>query len=267
MTEPTDDAQGRDFIGYVRVSTDEQADSGAGLAAQRATLNDEAARRGWTLQSVYEDAGTSGKSMSGRPALQEALATLERGEAAGLIVAKLDRLSRSVVDAAVLLEKAASSGWALVACDLGVDTSTPAGEAMANVMATFAQLERRLIGQRTKDALAAKKAAGVRLGRPSTLDRSVVDRIIDGRLAGDGWSSIARGLDADRVPTAQGGLRWYPATVRKIVSSEHRASSQEYEQVFGHSSEVDRPSVPMADAKRATDRLRRAERAMSGTQE
>ncbi len=155
-------------IGYVRVSTAEQADSGLGLAAQRSTIEAECDHRGWTLSAVYEDAA-SGKSMSGRRALGEAIGVLDEGDASALVVAKLDRLSRSVVDAAELLNRAQRAGWALVACDLGVDTTTPAGEAMANVMATFAQLERRLIGQRTRDALAMAKAAGVRLGRPPVL--------------------------------------------------------------------------------------------------
>lgn len=207
------------FVGYVRVSTAEQADSGAGLAAQRATIDAEAARRGWTVAETYEDAAASGKSLAGRPALAEALAALDRGEAAGLVVAKLDRLSRSVGDAADLLDRAQRGGWALVACDLGVDTSTPAGEAMANVMATFAQLERRLIGQRTRDALAVRRAQGVQLGRPRTLSADVVDRIVADRGAGLGWSAIGRALDAENVPTAQGGARWYPATVRAVYLS------------------------------------------------
>ena len=204
------------FVGYVRVSTTEQADSGLGLAAQRATIRAEAARRGWTLAATYEDAGASGKSLTGRPARSEALSARDRGEAAGLVVAKLDRLSRSVGDAADLLDRAGRAGWALVACDLGVDTSTPAGEAMANVMATFAQLERRLIGQRTKDALAVKRAEGVRLGRPPTLPAEVVERIVAAHDGGEGWSAIGRALDTDGVPTAQGGARWYPATVRAV---------------------------------------------------
>jgi hypothetical protein len=169
-----------------------------------------------------------------------------------------------VVDAAALLETATREGWALVACDLGVDTSTPAGEAMANVMATFAQLERRLIGQRTKDALAVKRAEGVRLGRPATLDRSVVDRILDDRIAGLGWSAIARALDAEEVPTAQGGARWYPATVRKVVSSEHRAAEQDYWDMWGDASDLERPPVAAREAKRTTKRLQRAEAAMTG---
>lgn len=203
-------------IGYVRVSTAEQADSGLGLAAQRATIEAECSRRGWTLLHVHEDAAASGKSLAGRPALSEALEALDSGQAGALVVAKLDRLSRSVHDAAGLLERAGRRGWALVACDLGVDTTTPAGEAMANVMATFAQLERRMIGARTRDALAVKRAQGVRLGRPATLPAEVVERIVAEKVAGAGWSAIARMLNAEGVPTAQGGREWYPATVRYV---------------------------------------------------
>ena len=71
-----------------------------------------------------------------------------------------------MLDFTALMATAQKQGWALVALDCAVDTTTPAGEAMANVLATFAQFERRLISQRTKDALAAKKAQGVRLGSP-----------------------------------------------------------------------------------------------------
>ena len=207
-------------VAYLRVSTAEQADSGAGLAAQRATVEAECARRGWTLVAVFEDAGASGKSLDGRPQLAEALAAVESGTAAALVVATLDRLSRSVRDAAGLLERAQRVGWALVASDLGVDTSTPAGEAMANVMASFGQLERRMIGVRTRDALAAKRAAGVRLGRPAALPAEVVARIVAERDGGAGWSAIARGLVADEIPTAQGGATWYPATVRKVYDGQ-----------------------------------------------
>lgn len=211
-------------VAYVRVSTDEQVESGAGLAAQRATIAAEVERRGWTLIETYEDAGASGKSLDGRPALAEALAAVESGRAASLVVAKLDRLSRSVHDAAGLLDRASKRGWSLVALDLGIDTSTPAGEAMAHVMATFGQLERRMIGQRTRDALAQKRAAGVRLGRPSALPAEVVARIVDEHAAGGSWSAIARGLEADGVPTAQGGAKWYAATCRKVAQGQDAAA-------------------------------------------
>lgn len=202
-------------VGYVRVSTDEQADSGLGLAAQRAAIHAECDRRGWQLVAIHEDA-ESGKSTANRPALAAALSSLDRGEAGALVVAKLDRLTRSVLDGATLLDQAKREGWALVALDIGVDTTTPSGEAMACVMATFAQLERRMIGQRTKDALAVKRAQGVRLGRPRTLPDAIVDRIVAARDRGDSWSAIGRALDADAVPTSQGGTRWYPATCRAV---------------------------------------------------
>lgn len=84
---------------------------------------------------------------------------VESGQAEALVVAKLDRLPRSLIDFAVTLEQA-RAGWELIPLDLGVDPSTPSGEMMANVMASFAQYERRLISDRTKAALAALECPG-----------------------------------------------------------------------------------------------------------
>ena len=165
--------------GYTRVSTQEQAESGAGLEAQRSAITLEAERRGWELVQVFEDAGVSGKSMSGREGLRAALEAVESGQADALVVSKLDRLSRSLLDFASLMKRARKRGWSLVALDLGVDTSTPSGELMANVLATFAQFERRLIGQRTRDALAVKRSQGVVLGRPRELSSEAQHRILE----------------------------------------------------------------------------------------
>ena len=162
-------------IAYVRVSTQEQADSRAGLAVQRTAIERECRRRGWTIVETIEDAGYSAKDLR-RPGIRLALAQLERKRADGLVVAKLDRLSRSMLDFAAVMQKAQTQGWALVALDCAVDTTTPAGEAMAHVLATFAQFERRLIGERTREALAAKKRAGVKLGRPRTMPASGLGR-------------------------------------------------------------------------------------------
>jgi DNA invertase Pin-like site-specific DNA recombinase len=203
-------------LGYVRVSTEEQADSRAGIDAQRAAILAEAKRRGWRLLEVVEDAGYSGKDLR-RPGVQEALSVLADGKADALVVAKLDRLSRSMLDFAALMNAAQKQGWALVALDLGVDTSTPSGEMMANVLATFAQFERRLISQRTKEALAQRRAAGVKLGRPSVLDRKVVARITRERSRGKTFAQIADKLNKDAVPTAHGGSKWHPATVRSVL--------------------------------------------------
>jgi DNA invertase Pin-like site-specific DNA recombinase len=208
-------------IGYVRVSTDEQAASGAGLEAQRAAILAEAERRGWHLVEVIEDAGYSGKSLR-RPGILAALDALTHKRADTLVVAKLDRLSRSMLDFAALMDQATREHWALVALDLGVDTTTPSGEAMANVMATFAQFERRLIAQRTRDALAQRRLAGVRLGRPRQLSDDTLRRIVDQRAAGATLQAIATSLNGDGVPTGQGGKRWYPSSVSKALKAAER---------------------------------------------
>jgi DNA invertase Pin-like site-specific DNA recombinase len=172
-------------IAYLRCSTEEQADSRAGLEAQRAAIIAEAKRRGWdeTDLSYVEDAGFSGKDLH-RPGIEAALDALRHRKADTLVVSKLDRLSRSLVDFAGLMDRASREHWALIALDLNVDTSTPAGEAMAAMLATFAQFERRLIGERTKAALAVKKAAGVRLGRPRLIPEEIVARIVAERSRG-----------------------------------------------------------------------------------
>ena len=212
-------------VGYTRVSTEEQASSGLGLEAQHALTRAECKRRGWKLLKVFEDRGASGKSLVGRPALAEALETVRSHEADALVVAKLDRLSRSLLDFASLMESARKESWALVILDLGVDTTTPSGEMIANVMATFAQFERRLIGQRTKDALAVKKRAGTRLGRPLSIDEAVVKRIAKERRRGRSLRAIADDLNDEAMPTGHGGTRWHASTVRAVLERSARQTA------------------------------------------
>lgn len=205
-------------IGYLRVSTSEQADSGLGMEAQRQAIEQEAGRRGWEIVALMEDAGASAKSMLGRPGLTEALETIESGKADALVVAKLDRLSRSMADFTKLMERSWRKRWALVALDLGVDTTTPAGEMIANSVANFSQFERRLIGQRTKDALAVKRQQGVRLGRPKSMPPET-ERLIR-QLHADGLSvrKIAAYLNTHNVPTAHGGAAWYPTSIQRVLA-------------------------------------------------
>jgi DNA invertase Pin-like site-specific DNA recombinase len=107
-----------------------------------------------------------------------------------------------------------------VALDCAVDRTTPAGEAMANVLATFAQFERRLIGQRTREALAQKRAQGVRLGMPRQLPDKMRKRIKRRRDAGLTLQQIADELNRAGIPTAQGGTRWWPSTIRAVLASD-----------------------------------------------
>lgn len=203
-------------VGYIRVSTSEQVDSGAGLEAQRAAIENECRRRGWELSEVCEDLGFSGKTVDGRVGLERALSLVRTRAVEGIMVANLDRLSRSLVDFARLMSDAQREKWNLVALDLGVDLSTPAGEFLANVLASAAQWERRIISQRTRDALAVKRASGTRIGRPLSVVPEVREQIRERRRSGWCFRRIAGELNERRVPTARGGNCWYPSTVRAI---------------------------------------------------
>ena len=128
------------MLGYARVSTAEQARTGYGLEAQVSAIEAECQRRGWDLAETIMDEGESGGTLE-RRGLERALANIAGGEADGLVVSRLDRLSRSVVDFARLVEWFEQEAQAmLVALDLGVDTSTPAGRLVANVLALVARV-------------------------------------------------------------------------------------------------------------------------------
>lgn len=205
-------------LAYLRVSTEEQSVSGLGLADQREVIAAEAARRGWSDVEYVSDEGFSAKNLS-RPGIAAALDMLGRGEASVLVVSKLDRLSRSLLDFAMLMERARVEGWQLVVLDLALDTTTASGELMASVMACFAQYERRLIGARTSAALQQLKRQGKRLGRPRTLPAAVTQRIVSARAEGATLAAIADSLNRDFVATARGGARWYPSTVKAVLAS------------------------------------------------
>lgn len=202
-------------VGYVRVSTNEQGVSGAGLDAQRGAIDGWASYRHATLVSVEEDVA-SGKSTAGRAGLERAIAMCETGEADALVVAKLDRLSRSLKDFATVVERSRERGWSVVVLDLDIDLTTATGEMVAGVLAVLSQWERRIIGERTRAALAVKRSQGVKLGRPRSLPEPVRRRIVLAHRRGDSWTGIAARLNAEGVPTARGGS-WHPSTVRKVV--------------------------------------------------
>ena len=135
-----------------------------------------------------------------------------------LIVAKLDRLARDVVVAVQIDRAATLRGWAIVFGDLDIDTGTAAGKLQLSMFASFAQFERDRISERTKEALAVKRAQGVKLGRPAVLSPAVVKRIRKEHKAGRSLRAIAAGLTADAVPTARGGAIWQVSTIQKVLS-------------------------------------------------
>ena len=203
-------------IGYARVSTEEQGADGAGMKAQTNAIEAACKQRGWTLTTTYMDVA-SGATME-REGLRTALADLAHPKCEKvLVVAKLDRLSRSLLDFAQMMEKARKQGWAIVALDLGLDMTTPAGALVANVMAAVAEWERQTISQRTKAAMAVKKANGVHCGRSRQIPEDVVMFVRYARETGRTYRDIAADLEARQVPTVNGGAKWQTSTLRRIA--------------------------------------------------
>lgn len=204
-----------DVIGYVRVSTDDQARSGLGLEAQRRAIRAAAGREGWNLVEVIIDEGRSAKTLD-RPGLMEAVNRVARGDAQSIAVAKLDRLTRSLVGLADLLEWGERVGAGIIALDLGLDTSTSTGRLIARVMASVGEWEREQISERTRAAAEVRRTRGQRMGRVGVRDAqpAIATRIAEERSAGRTWQAIADGLNADRVPTVRGGAAWRVSSVQ-----------------------------------------------------
>ena len=206
-----------------------------GLDAQEAAIRTECKLRGWLLVEVIREEGVSGKSLE-RPGLASALERIATHDADGLIVSKLDRLSRSVVDFGTLLEWFTEAEANLVALDLGIDTSTPGGRLVANVFASVAEWEREIIGQRTREGLAAVRSGGKPISRPAISDRPELQRRIT-RLRSRGWSlqRIADRLNEEGVPTIRGGERWRASSVQVAAGYRRRKPRR---------AQVDLPKIP-----------------------
>ena len=221
---PSRTAPAGSVIAYTRVSTDEQAASGAGLEAQRAAIAAEADRRGWTVVGWYADEGISGgKSVECRPGLAAAIEAIEDAEAAVLMVAKTDRVARGLRTLLDVIDRVEAARGAVVSVDSTIDTSNAAGRFTTQIMGGVAELERALISDRTKAALAVKRANGVRLGRPSALPREVVSRIVAASDGGASLRVIATGVTEDAVPTAHGGAKWHAATIKRVLEGQDAA--------------------------------------------
>lgn len=209
------------LIEYHRVSTEEQADSGLGLAAQRRATSSQIMAhefRGWSSAGVISDEGISTRiPMEKRPGLAQALASARAGEVDGLIAMKLDRFTRSVAEFERLMVMAAE-GFALIAMDVGLDTTTANGKLVARLLAVIAEWERDTISERTKVALAEKAAQGIKLGRPRLVPDSVVERCRELKT-GEHLSTraIARQLNAEGIKPPQGET-WSHSTVASLLS-------------------------------------------------
>jgi DNA invertase Pin-like site-specific DNA recombinase len=223
-------------IGYIRVSSEQQRDEGVSLDAQRAKLHAYALALDLELVVIDEDAGYSAKSVHARPGLLRALGRLEAGEADGVLVVKLDRLTRSVRDLGDLVERYFASRFSLLSVSDSIDTRTASGRLILNVLTSVAQWEREATGERTRDALAHLKSEGILVGgvplglrRTDEIDgegRRVVVPVPDElntveraralRADGSSLRSIARILREEAHVTKRGG-RWDATTVAKVL--------------------------------------------------
>jgi DNA invertase Pin-like site-specific DNA recombinase len=171
----------------LRVSTGEQTTKN-----QRRELEAVAAHMGWTVTAVFEDAGISGaKGRDDRPAYDALLKAVTRREVDLVASWSVDRLGRSLVDLLGFLGELRAKRCDLYLHQQGVDTSTPAGRALFQMMGVFAEFERAIIRERVRAGLARAREAGARLGRP-TVGEAVEARIRQLKAAGVGLRRIAR---------------------------------------------------------------------------
>jgi DNA invertase Pin-like site-specific DNA recombinase len=204
-------------IAYTRVSTAQQGKSGLGLGAQLAALERFAIAEGYNFVQAFEEVetGKGADALDRRPQLSAALKAAKQHKAP-IIVAMLDRLSRDVHFISGLM----SHKTPFIVAELGAD----ADPFMLHLYAALAEKERRVISQRTKDALATKKAQGIKLGglnaggikkRDEALERAESLRAIFAELAGMSARAVAAELNKRQIPTPAGGS-WHSVTVIRV---------------------------------------------------
>jgi len=221
-------------VGYVRVSTEEQTESGLSLAHQKAKIEAYSLAMDIELVAIIEDAGKSAKNMN-RPGLIQALDMIRRKEADALVILKLDRLTRSVKDLGILVETFEKTGAALISVQDSINTTTAAGRLVLNVLGSVAQWEREAIGERTSAALQVKKVRGERIsgkipfgfdldtdGRtlnPNQGEQETLSLLRELRVKGLSYRKIGAELSKRGITTKNGGV-WQPTTIRNLCEAQ-----------------------------------------------
>lgn len=208
---------------YARVSTQMQVNDGMSMEAQEKTLRNAAEFSGFTSVEILLEEGRSGKSISGRPVLRDALSRLDKGDAHALIVTRIDRLARSTTDFLSIVDRAAKNNWRLVLLDLNLDTSTYQGRFVTTIMSALAEMERGIIAERQKDVHKHRRDSGqvwgVDLGPKKRLPQEVLDRIYAERDAGTSMNGTARILNAEGIPAAYGG-KWSASSIKYVLDQQ-----------------------------------------------
>lgn len=220
-------------VGYVRVSTDQQRESGLGLDAQRASITETAARLGLDLVATYADAGLSGaRNVEERPGLADALNAIRRGDV--LIVAKRDRIARDALISVLIEREVGKKGGRIVsAAGEGTDTDDPSAVFTRRILDAVGELERALTAARTRAALRAKRARGERAGtepfgyrvngerrtlHPDAAEQAILAVIHDCRAAGYSHQAVADELNRRQLRT-RAGSPWRYEYVRSLLAT------------------------------------------------
>ena len=215
-------------IGYIRVSTEKQANEGVSLEAQEAKIVTWCKANGYELVRVYVDAGISGKRMDTRKELLAALVALKKGMA--LVSYSLSRLARSTKDLIEISEMVAKKKADLVSLSESIDTTTAAGKMMFQMLAVLSEFERNLTAERTSSALQHKKATGQKYTNQTPYgfeaiegrlvevkqEAEIVAEIQSARSSGTTLQVIADSLNGRGIPTKT-GKTWAPATIHLLL--------------------------------------------------
>jgi DNA invertase Pin-like site-specific DNA recombinase len=220
-------------VGYVRVSTDKQADRGVSLDAQSEKIRAMAVVHNAELVDIIVDGGESAKSLQ-RPGMERLLALVDSKKVQAVIIAKLDRLTRSVKDLCDLLERFERRGVALISVAESLDTSSAAGRLVLNIMTAVSQWEREAIGERTRDAMNHKRSRGecvgnIRFGyrlssdgkhvEPDQAEQEVLNEIERLRGSGATMRGIALALNHCSFRTRR-GTAWRLESVARVLKQE-----------------------------------------------
>lgn len=220
-------------FGYSRVSTDEQSQHGVSLDAQESKIRAYCEAISYDLIEIIREEGVSAKvPLAKRPGGERLLRLAREQKAGSIVILKLDRLFRNASDALQTTEKLRAGKIELCSITERLDTSTPMGQFFFTITAAYAEMERALIAERTKAALAHKRDTlqiyspvpmGFKLdGKqliPDISEQVVLGRIRGMRESGASLRQIAVALNTDNVPTKRGGKRWYAGTIRYMLKN------------------------------------------------
>jgi site-specific DNA recombinase len=240
------------LVGYTRVSSEEQAKFGVSLDAQAQRISAYTIAHEVELVGIETDEGISGRiPPARRPGLAQALDVIRRGDADGLVVLRLDRLSRSTRDVLDLVDECGRDDWRLVSVNEHLDTGTAAGRLVVTVLAALSQMEREQVAERTQFALDTIARKGLARSRytpfgftlldgsknlreefrgqrrlvPDPQEQRILARISHLQESGFGARRIARDLNERGDVNPRTGRSWSPALIQKVVATKDRLAA------------------------------------------